>query len=200
MEEEWRDIKGYEGLYEVSNMGRVKSLNYGRTGKSKILRPNETRLGYLRICLCKYGKHKIYWVHRLVLMTFNPNPDMKSLEVNHIDEDKTNNRLENLEWVTRKENINHGTRNDRVAEKMTNGKNSIPVVQLSLEGKFIKAYKSAMDAEREGSFHNSNIIACCKGRYKTHGGFRWCYLYAYISKIDTRIKKIILFDKEYYVN
>ena len=200
MEEEWRAINGYEGLYEVSNTGRVRSLGNGcsNNSKEKILKPRNNGQGYLQIWLCKNGKQKLYKVHRLVLMTFAPCYNMKSLQVNHIDENTENNNLTNLEWVTCKENINHGTRNKRVSEKNTNGKCSIPVVQLNLEGKLVKVWESSMDAKR-GGYNQSHIIQCCKGKRKTHGGFRWCYLYSYISKIDPRIKKVILFGKEYLV-
>ena len=200
MEEVWKDIVGYEGKYQVSNMGRVKSLNYHRSGKEQLLRPQGTRLGYLQIMLCKGGGCKLHYIHRLVLMTFNPNPDIENLEVNHIDEDKTNNCLSNLEWCTRGYNNTYNDRHKKIAEKNTNGKCSIPIVQLALDGKLVNVYKSSMEAEREGGFNNRHINSCCKGRYKTHGGFRWCYLYEYISKIDPRIKKVILFDKEYLVN
>ena len=189
--EEWRAINGYEGLYEVSNMGRVKSLNYRHTGKKHILKPGKDGWGYLFIYLCKEGSRKKYTIHRLVLTTYNPVENMDKLQVNHINEKKADNRLDNLEWMTCKENCNHGTRNARVAEK-----NSIPIVQLSLDGKYIRSWKSSHEAERDG-FNRGNINSCCKGRLKTHGGFRWCYLYSYISKIDPRIKKVILFDKEY---
>ena len=181
----WRDIEGFEGRYQVSNMGRIKSLervdSLGRRVNERILSPGKDGKGYLFVILCKGGERKRYFIHRLCLMTFNPHPDMENLQVNHIDENKTNNHLSNLEWTTCKENINHGTRNDRVAEMNTNGKKSIPIVQLTIEGKFIKAWKSSRDAER-GGFTNSSIIACCKGKLKTHKGFRWMYLSEFLDK------------------
>lgn len=180
--EVWKDIEGFEGKYAVSNLGNVKSLNYRHTGKEKILSPFKTWKGYLRVNLCRNGKRKNYAVHRLVLSTFNPVDDSESLQVNHIDEDKSNNRLENLEWMTCKENNNYGTHNDRVAEKTTNGKLSIPLVQLTIEGRYIRSYKSAMDAKRLGGFHQGAIIKCCKGKRKSHGGFRWMYLSEYMDK------------------
>lgn len=200
--EEWRDVCGYEGKYQVSNLGNVKSLNYHLTGKEQILRPRKNEGGYIQVTLSKNGKCKTYKIHRLVLSTFNPCDNMDKLDINHIDEVKTNNRLENLEWCDRSYNINHGTRNKRVAEKNTNGKKSVPIVQLSLDGKFIKAWKSSHDAERIGGYKQTNIIQCCKNKYIREGnniykGYKWQYLYDYISKIDSRIKKVILFDKEY---
>ena len=203
--EEWRDIKDYEGKYQVSNLGNVKSLNYRHTGKEKIRRPRKNGCGYLIVDLWKNRKQTTYTIHRLVLSTFAPCENMENLQVNHIDEDKSNNRLENLEWVTHKDNQNHGTRNKRISEKKINGKKSIQVVQLTIDGKLVNVWKSAHDAKREGSFDPGAIIQCCKNKYLRDGnniykGFRWCYLYSYISKIDPRIKKVILFDKEYYVN
>ena len=117
MIEEWRKIVGYEGLYEVSSLGRVRSLdryderNCFREGR--ILKLYTSRVGYLRVQLSLNSKKKMYLVHRLVAEAFIPNPDNLP-EVNHLDEDKTNNRVENLEFCDRKYNINFGTRKDKV--------------------------------------------------------------------------------------
>lgn len=102
MTEIWRDIDGYEGLYQVSNFGRVKSFWRG----GRILKPNLNRCGYLQVTLCCGGKQKHMYVHRLVAQAFVPNPESKC-EVNHIDGDKTDNRAENLEWSTAFENMRH---------------------------------------------------------------------------------------------
>ena len=108
----WKDIKGYEGIYQVSNFGRVKSLervnSRGNTVKERILKPHKTEKGYLHIVLCKDGKTKLYRVHRLVATYFIPNPENKP-EVDHINGQKDDNRVENLRWVTSKENINNPT-------------------------------------------------------------------------------------------
>ena len=180
----WKDIKGFEGLYAVSNWGRVKSLGNGCSNncKERILSPGKTERGYLKVNLWKEGKIKRYSVHRLVLSTFSPVENSHELQVNHINELKDDNRLENLEWVTCKDNQNHGTRNKRISEKNTNGKCSIPIVQLTLEGKYIRSYKSSHEAEREGKFNNSLIIQCCKGKRKSHGGYKWQYLSEYMDK------------------
>ena len=117
MIEEWRPVVGYEGLYEVSSYGRVRSLdryderNCFREGR--ILKLYTSRVGYLRVQLSLNSKKKMYLVHRLVAEAFIPNPDNLP-EVNHLDEDKTNNRVENLEFCDRKYNINFGTRKDKV--------------------------------------------------------------------------------------
>lgn len=129
MIEEWRPIEGYEGLYEVSNTGQVRSLDmyvksrYGnyRLHKGKVLSPAKDTNGYLKVNLCYDGKDKIIRVHRLVAQAFIPNPD-NLLEVNHKDEVKSNNCVENLEWCDRKYNINYGSRKDKVRDtKIKNG-------------------------------------------------------------------------------
>lgn len=114
MEEIWKDIKGYEGLYQVSNLGRVRSFFNSRTHKltdTPVLRtPGNLRAGYLNLILCKNGKRKTVMIHRVVAETFIPNPDNKRT-VNHIDGNKTNNRVDNLEWNTDSENQLHAHRN-----------------------------------------------------------------------------------------
>ena len=124
-QEQWRPIEEYEGLYEVSNMGRVKSLERidknNHLVKGKILKPVMMKNGYLRVDLSKEGKHKMFSVHRLVGMTFIPNPEGLP-QINHIDEDKTNNRVDNLEWCDCKYNINYGAHNENIIHtKIKNG-------------------------------------------------------------------------------
>ena len=107
MEEEWRPIKNYEGLYEISNLGRVKSLNYRRTGKENVLKPRKQKKGgYLQIILCKNGMKKMVSVHRLVAEAFIPNPDNKPC-IDHINTIRDDNRVENLRWTTYEENMNN---------------------------------------------------------------------------------------------
>ena len=141
--------------------------------------------------LYKNGNCKKQCIRRLVLEAFSPVENSHELQVNHINEKRDDNRLQNLEWCTCRYNNTYNGKHKRVAEKK-----SIPVLQLSLDGKFVKAWKSAVYAERNG-FNQSNIIKCCKGRLKTHGGYKWQYLHYYISQIDPRIKKVILLGKEY---
>ena len=172
--EVWKDIKDYEGLFQVSNWGRVKSLGNGRTYKTSRIRKLYTnKYGYLQVQLCKDGKRKWFRVNRLVAIAFLENPEGKT-EVNHIDEDKTNNRVDNLKWEWHKDNINHGTRNERVSKAMTNGKLSKRVLQLSLDGKLIREWPSVSECGRNG-FNIGHVAACCRGEQKTHKGFRWMY-------------------------
>lgn len=115
MEEIWRDIKGYEGLYQVSNLGRVRSFH----GGSERIMKQTLQNGYLRITLLKNEKSKRFLSHRLVALAFIPNPENKP-QVNHIDEDKTNNRVDNLNWMTSKENNDWGTRKGRAISSSIN--------------------------------------------------------------------------------
>ena len=170
----WRDIEGYEGLYQVSNLGKVKSLNYKCTKKEKILKPFSNRDGYLRVKLCKEGKRRSYLVHRLVAQAFISNPEDKP-QVNHKDEDKTNNKVENLEWVTSKENINYGTHNERSGKSQTNDKKrSKPIYGINIKTNERIEFPSTMEAQRNG-FDQGAIVKCLKGRRKSHKGYRWFY-------------------------
>lgn len=170
--EEWRtavyDGEIYEGLYQVSNWGRIMSLNYRNTGKAELMNPGTNTDGYFKVNLRKNGKRKMCYVHRLIAQTFIPNPENKS-EVNHIDEDKTNNRVDNLEWKWHKDNINHGTHNERSAKAR-----SKTVLQFSLTGEFIREWESTMECGRNG-FNQGAVAACCRGELKQYKGFLWMY-------------------------
>ena len=178
MSEVWRDIEGYEGLYQVSDQGHVKSLertfidNSGRkqTVKERILKPATTYNGYLFVCLSDGGERKKLRVHRLVCQAFHENPDGKPC-VNHIDENKTNNAASNLEWCTYEENNNHGTRNARSAETK-----SKPVAQYAQDGELIKVWASTMEVERQAGFSNGNISQSANGKRKQAYGFIWKYV------------------------
>lgn len=170
----WKDIPEYEGLYQASNMGRIKSLKRPYRVKEKILKPAIIRNGYYIVSLCKNLKVKHYMVHRLVWEAFNGQIP-ENMQVNHLNEIKTDNRLENLNLMTAKENLNWGTRNERMAKKHINGKKSKPVLQFDLNGNFIKEYPSAYQVERDNGFNHSYISACCNGKYKTAYGHKWKY-------------------------
>lgn len=183
MEEEiWKDIEGYEGYYQVSNFGRVKCLDtivkcksgFVRLKKTKIMKPHITKKGYLQNPLTNESKQKWFLTHRLVAEAFIPNPHNFPC-VNHKDEDKTNNNVDNLEWCDHKYNDNYGTRNKRLKEKIKNvPKKSKPVLQYDLEGNFIKEWKNVSECGRNGYYQNS-ISLCCNGKQKTHRGYKWRY-------------------------
>ena len=166
MMEIWHDIENYEGLYQISNKGRVKSLY---NGSERILRPVIDRYGYYKIMLYNDSVRKIFSIHRLVAQAFIPNLYNKP-QVNHLDENKKNNSVDNLEWATAKENSNYGSRNEKVADSR-----SKPILQYSKSGDFIREWKSAAEVERVLGINNSDIIQCCKGRRKSAGGYIWRY-------------------------
>lgn len=177
--EVWKDIKGYEGLYQVSNMGRVKSLErtfidkIGRKQhiKERILKPTPNHNGYLQVILCiSNGKKKTFRVHRLVCETFHENPKNKPC-VNHIDENKENNVASNLEWCTIAENNNHGTRKARMAKSL-----SKTVAQYTKEGELIKVWQSASEVERQLGFDQGHISEVARGKLKTAYGYVWKYV------------------------
>ena len=163
--EYWKPVVGYEGLYEVSNWGRVKSLKFG---KEKILKPQKDKDGYLCVTLYKNNNQCQFKVHRLVAEAFIDNSDNLPC-VNHKDECKTNNIVSNLEWCDRKYNVNYGSRNKRAAEKL-----SKIVLQYDLNGNFIKEWKSTRECDRNG-YNHSAVAACCRGELKTYKGFLWEY-------------------------
>ena len=173
MVEIFKDIKDLEGLYQVSNFGNVLSLNYNHTGKPKLLKPGKDTNGYPIVILSKDGKRKMFSVHRLVAETFLENPHNYPV-INHKDEDKTNNRVENLEWCTISYNNSYGTHNERVSKANTNGKLSKIVLQFSLSGEFIREWPSAMECDRNG-FNQGSVSKCCRGEQKSAYGFLWKY-------------------------
>ena len=172
--ETWKNIKGYEGLYQVSNMGRVKSLerkdSLGRIVKERVLKTAPNAQGYPIVSLCAGGRQKIFKVHRLVCQAFHKNPENKPC-VNHIDENKTNNCASNLEWCTYAENNSHGTHNERVAKAR-----SKPVGQYTRYGDLVKVWPSTQEAERQAGFNHGNISEVANGNRKTAHGFIWKYV------------------------
>lgn len=174
MEEIWKDINGYEGLYQVSNLGNVRSVDrYVKNGSGLRLIKGRKKInqkinnGYVVHGLYKGNKRKVFLLHRLVWETFNKQvPD--GYEINHIDENKENNRLENLVLVTHKENCNWGTRNIRQKEKV--GKK---IIQYTLDGKFVNEYQSAREIERKTGFNYNSILRCCRGIYRQSYNYIW---------------------------
>ena len=174
--EEWKKIKGYEGKYQVSNEGRIKSLGNNKTRKEKVLKPAKNKDGYLFVKLYKNCEYKKYFIHRLVATAFISNPNNLP-QVNHKDEDKTNNNVNNLEWCNAKYNVNYGTRNERVAHKLSklninNPKRSKKV--LCIETNII--YESVNEAARQTKIDCGGISRACNGKLKTAGGYYWKYV------------------------
>ena len=179
-------IKKYENNYEISNCGRIKSLPRlvknrcsSFITKEHFLKPQKLSKGYFGVRLYKKNKGETLRIHRLVYEAFI-GPIPKGYDVNHIDEDKTNNFVyvnpdgtidfdkSNLNLMTKEENNAHGTRNERIIEKC--GK---PVIQYTLNGEFVAEYPTLKNAERKTGIYSTNISSCCNGKYKTSGGYIW---------------------------
>ena len=173
--EEWKDIPEYFGLYQVSNLGRIKSLNYKRTGEERILKPLKHTSGYLYVALSKNGKEKQFSVHRLVALAFLENSENLP-QINHKDEDKTNNRVENLEFCNCKYNLEYNNGQKRRGKAHINHPNkSKSVEQYTLDGTLIGIYPSASEAERQTGFDKGYISLCCNGKIKKAYGYIWRY-------------------------
>ena len=172
----WKDIKGYEGLYQASNLGHIKSIR-----NNKILKCDYSHNGYRIVDL----QGKTFRVHRLVAQTFLPNPDNLP-QVNHKDEDKFNNNVDNLEWCSRSYNINYGNRNNKVAKKVSiwrKGKGSDysprerkKVAQYTLDNKLVREFKSINEAGRETKSSIGTIYNCCVGKSKSCNGYKWKFV------------------------
>jgi hypothetical protein len=177
----WKDIKHYEGFYQVSNLGNVRSVPRNGTVKYyKILKPNNVK-GYYQVTLQKKGKKKIYKVHRLVAKTFIKNTYNKR-EVNHIDGNKLNNVVTNLEWVTSSENQIHAFKMGLQKPHPKYGKENIyskKIKQYDLNGNFIKTWDCIREASVFLKVSSSGIISCCKKRQHTSAGFFWEYVEGY---------------------
>ncbi len=203
MTEQWRtavyDDEVYEGLYKVSNLGKILSLNYRNTGKAELMTPVKDKKGYFTVQLSKNGKKKRCYVHRLIAQTFLPNPKGKPC-INHKIEGKKGKKINmvifnedgsvdeeksTIEWTTYKENNDYATRTERagkaISKANTNGKLSKRVLQLSLSGDLIREYPSIMECERNG-FDHSHVSECCRGKLKSHKGFRFMYAEDYKEK------------------
>lgn len=168
----WKQIEGYNGLYEVSDTGLVRSLKFG---KKRILSPGKLRNGYLIVKLCKDGKLKNMRVHRLVAAAFIPNP-LGLATVNHKNELKTDNRVSNLEWLSLTDNLHYGTGIERGGIAKKNRPDiSKPVCQLDQFGNVINQFPSMAEAERQTGITQSSISEVCNGRQKTAGGYFWRY-------------------------
>lgn len=184
MEEIWKNIKGYEGLYQVSNLGRVKSLDRYMNNKhgTKTLKKGRIlinslvkRTGYLRVSLSKNGKFISKSIHQLVATAFIPNPNYYD-QINHKDENKANNCINNLEWCDSKYNNNYGNHSLKISlTRKKNQKGSKKVYQYDLDNNFIKVWDSTREVARIFNINNCAISRCCRGKQKTSCGFVWKY-------------------------
>lgn len=181
MKEEWREIEGYYGL-EVSNTGKIRRTNFSKKDIAnikkyenklpKVLKTSLDKDGYVVIVLSNNGKNFHTRVHRVVAKAFIPNPENKK-QINHIDGNKQNNNVSNLEWCTQSENIRH--RINILGVRLTNNKKSKPVIQYDMEMNIIKEYPSAKEAMRQTKMSQGHISECCRGEIKQYNGFIWKY-------------------------
>lgn len=178
MTEVWKPIEGYEGIYEVSSFGRVRSL--GRTTNNrfyppKVMKQQISKGGYLRMQLCRDNVRVIHLLHRLVARAF-VDGYFEGAEVNHKDENKLNNRADNLEWCTG----SYNTRYNNLQERRYNnggGRRKRPVNQYTLDGKYIRTFASIAEAQKETGAPQKHITAVCRGypKSKSAKGYRWKY-------------------------
>lgn len=176
MKEEWRDIKDYEGLYQISNFGNVKSLNYKHSQKERILRNNPSSNGYINVRLFKDGEFKRFWVHRLVALAFLSNPNNYPC-INHIDSNKQNNNVNNLEWCSYSYNIKYGYDNG-YHKPITKTSQSRVIKQYDLQGNLINIYETYKGMCRQlFGKQKTGILKCCANdlfKYTAYG-YRWQY-------------------------
>lgn len=207
--EEWKTIDNYPN-YQISNLGRVKSLTYRNTNTEKILKTSKNNSGYLLVFLSKEGKHKGYLIHRLVAQAFIPNHSNKPC-IDHKDNNRLNNRVENLRWVTHKENSNNPLTKKNLSESKMNvyqGVNnpnygnrgklnpiSKPVIQFDKNNNFIRKWDSVADVQREPGFHQSSISSCCRGERKSAHNYKWGYAEDY-ERIPFKVFDIEMYEKK----
>ena len=179
MEEIWKDIDGYEGLYQVSSLGNVRSLNYGGRGYTGLLTPKCNNRGRLWVELKNGGIKKTAQIHRLVGATFIPNPG-KLPQINHKDENPKNNVVENLEWCTASYNTRYSV--DRHPERYKRGgghghrawkHGDVKIVQLSESGEVVRIWAGTPEIIKNTKWRTSSITSCCFGKRKTAYGFKW---------------------------
>lgn len=169
--EEWRPVVGFEGLYECSSLGNVRSVDRKNRKfcKGCVLKQRKSTNGYMVVTLWKNNRKKLCTVHRLIIKSFIPNPNNLP-ECNHKNECKTDNRVENLEWCDHKYNNNYGTKNKRQSEKKQKR-----VLQYSLDGDFIKEWPSLISVQNELGYNRGSLSNCCLNKTKTAYDYVWKY-------------------------
>jgi len=170
----WKDIKGYEGLYQVSNLGNVRSLNWRNTGETRNLYLKPHNKGYLQVELAN-GKRKMFTVHKLVAIHFVPGYE-DGFVVNHINENKTDNRAENLEWCTFSHNVRHSQNLHK--ERTHKGdvrKCAEEIIQMTSDNVIVGKWSSAISIKTKLGYSDWSIKECCKGNRKTAYGYKWQY-------------------------
>jgi hypothetical protein len=173
MIEVWKDIDGYDGKYQVSNYGRIRSTYAENKRRIVILKPMVQKNGYLYVALWKNNKKKNKLIHRLVASLFVDNPNCYT-EVNHKDENKENNMANNLEWCAHKDNINYGTCKQKISEsKINHPKHSKPTYQYTTNGELIRVWPSAAEIERRLGYCAHVIGDCRMGKIKSAYGYIW---------------------------
>lgn len=175
MQEIWKPLVGWENIYEISNYGRIKSLDryvnqsgHKRFCKGQLIKPTLHKTNYCMVTLRNSGIQKVCKLHQLVMNTFNPNTTNRKLEINHIDGNTTNNRLDNLEWCTHKENLQHASKHHLLSTYK-------PINQYDLDGNFIKRWDSMKEARRFYGFGINSLRNACKRKSGIHKGFIWRY-------------------------
>jgi hypothetical protein len=187
LQEVWKDIQDYEGLYQVSNLGRIKSLpRNGTINSNRILKQFIKNSGYCCVILSKNNMTVCKTVHRMVAQAFLNNPNCYPV-INHKDENKLNNNVNNLEWCTQKYNINYGVCREKMSKNHSHkGRKGKPINQFDKDMNLINTFKSITEAGEKLKINYKNICMCCKGQRKTAGNYIWEYA---ILKKGRMIKK-----------
>ena len=172
MEEIWKEVPGWEGYYEASNLGNIRRMK-----NQRMLKPKTNKGGYLYVGLTRNNKTQWFFVHRLIASAFLPNPGNLPF-INHKSEVKTDNSLANLEWCDTKYNNNYGTRNERISERNKATSNKKAVQQCDMDGNVLAVYESQKEAERATGIAQRNISNCCRGleHHLSVGGYKWKFV------------------------
>lgn len=205
----WKDIEGYEGMYQVSNMGRVRALDRvkpnsgGQIAKGHILPQSDNGHGYRFVSLWKFNKGRRFYVHRLVASAFIPNPNNFPI-INHKDENKSNNRYENLEWCTQKYNINYGNHMKRLKESYIANGNNRPIDVYDMKGTFLKTFDCSNEVCKEIGINRRGLYLACQGVTKSYKGYRFAFhgepLKPYMKEGKAAPVSVLQYDNEGYLS